>query len=127
MQDAAPPPQVLPERIANRFNAMVLEVDTVMSAANEELITHIPDLISFHFENSALDQDVLSDYVRAQSVSFVTRFEHLPTNVQTRLVVDDRGQWRIGNLWDLRQALNDFRPIIQNQSDSVYYQNVHNA
>jgi hypothetical protein len=127
MQDASAAPAVLPERIANRFKALALEVETVTSAANRELTTRIPDLISFRFENSALDQDILSDYVRAQSVSFVARFEHLPADVQTRLIADDRDQWRIGNLWDLRQALNDFRPIIQNQSDSVYYQNVHNT
>lgn len=61
----------------------------------------------------------------AQSVSFVTRVEHLPHECKVELVKHD-GHWHIGNLSFLRHTLNDFRPVIQNQSDACYYQKVHN-
>ena len=99
----------------------------MVDEANQKMVTAIPERIAFRYESAVLNRDILSDYERAQSVSFVTRFDHLPTNLETHFTVDDKGEWRIANLWDLRQALNDFRPIIQNQSDSVHYQNVHNA
>jgi hypothetical protein len=127
MPDDAPALPALPERIASRFRVIAAEVQKVVDEANQKIVTEIPERIAFRYESAVLDRDILSDYERAQSVSFVTRFDHFPANLETHFTVDDRNNWRIGNLWDLRQALNDFRSIIQNQSDSVHYQNVHNT
>ena len=124
MPDDAP---ALPERIASRFRVIASEVQKVVDEANQKIVTEIPERIAFRYESAVLDRDILSDYERAQSVSFVTRFDHFPANLETHFTTDDRNNWRIANLWDLRQALNDFRSIIQNQSDSVHYQNVHNT
>ncbi len=100
---------------------MRAEVEAIVATANGLRTIVLPDLISFDIRSSVLDRDILSDYERAQSVSFVTRYEHFPLDVKARLVTDTQGNWHIGNLWDLRQSLNDFRPVIQNQSDSVFY------
>jgi hypothetical protein len=63
----------MPERIANRFGAITAEVQKVIDEANQKLVTRIPQRISFRYESAVLDRDILSDYERAQSVSFVTR------------------------------------------------------
>jgi hypothetical protein len=128
MSDAATPPSsALPDRIAKRIALMRAEVEAIVATANAYRTTVLPDRISFEIRSAVLGRDILSDYERAQSVSFITRCEHFPLDVKVRLVTDTQGNWYIGNLWDLRQALNDFRPVIQNQSDSVFYQNMHNT
>lgn len=122
-----PIPPAMPERITNRFRDIAAEVQKVVDEANHKLVTTTPERIAFRYESAVLNRDILSDYERAQSVSFVTRFDHFPATLETHFTVDDKCKWWIANLWDLRQALNDFRSAIQNQSDSVHYQNVHNT
>ncbi len=117
----------MPERIVERFRLIGADVQKIVDEARGKIVTEIPERIALRCEIAVLGRDILSDYERAQSVSFVSRFDHLPANLQIQFTVDDHNNWRIGNLWDLRQALNDFRSIIQNQSDSIYFQNVHNT
>jgi hypothetical protein len=110
MSDAATPPSsALPDRIAKRITQMRAEVGAIVATANAYRTTVLPDRISFEIRSSVLGRDILSDYERAQSVSFITRYEHFPLDVKARLVTDTLGNWYIGNLWDLRQALNDSR------------------
>ena len=125
MPDETSNPPAVPERIAKRFEAITADVQKAIDEANRKIVTTIPQKIAFSYESAVLDRDILSEYERAQSVSFVTRFDHFPDDLHTRIVVDDQSNWWIANLWDLRQALNDFRSVIQNQSDSIYYQNIH--
>lgn len=127
MPEDAPTHPAMPERIADRFRVIAEEVQKVIDEANQKIVTEIPERIAFRYESAVLDRDILSDYERAQSVSFVTRYDHFPANLETHFTVDEKGKWWIANLWDLRQALNDFRSVIQNQSESVHYQNVHNT
>lgn len=117
----------MPERIAKRFEAITAEVQRAIDEANQNIVTTIPQRIAFRYESAVLDRDILSECERAQSISFVTRFDHFPDDLHTQIAVDQQGNWWIANLWDLRQALNDFRSVIQNQSDSIYYQNIHNT
>jgi len=99
------------------------EIDQVISRAEGLLKTELPNPVQFEFVNSA-PRDVLTDYERAQSVSFLTRYEHLPTDYTVE-IVERKGAHFIGNMDFLRHALNEFRPLIQNEQDSVYYQKVH--
>ncbi|MEQ1947340.1 MAG: hypothetical protein ABL995_09125 [Bryobacteraceae bacterium] len=127
MLDAAPFPPELPERIASRLGAMKVEINTILQDANRLLTTRLPEKIAFEIRSAVVNRDILSDYERAQSVSFITRYEHFPADLGVHLGKDEKDNWYIRNLWDLRQALNDFRPVIFNQSDSVFYQNIHNT
>jgi hypothetical protein len=125
MPDETSAPPTLPERIAKRFEAISADVQKAIDEANQKIVTTIPEKIAFRYESAILDRDILSEYERAQSVSFVTRFDHFPDDLHTHIVVDEQSNWWIANLWDLRQSLNDFRSVIQNQSDSIYYQYIH--
>lgn len=113
----------LPSRIRDRLARLQSEVDQIISGAERHLTTQLPDPIQFEFVNSA-PRDVLTVDERAQSVSFVTRFEHLPTDY-TVTIVERNSRYEIEDMAFLRYALNEFRPLIQNERDSVYYQKVH--
>ena len=113
----------LPERIQSRLESLQQEIEQIISRAEHLLITKLPDPIAFAFENKA-PRDVLTPEERAQSISFVTRFEHLPADVTVELV-EREGNYYVANMMYVRHALNEYRPLIQNEKDSVYYQRIH--
>lgn len=122
------PPEIIskiPERVVNRLQTLEVEIQTLITKAMEQLVTKLPNPLSFEFTHSA-PSDILTDKERAQSISFITRYEHLPSDSSVQLV-EHSGTWHIGNFPFLRHALNDYRPIIQNKSDSVYYRNIHSV
>jgi hypothetical protein len=92
---ATPPSSALPDRIAKRITEMRAEVGAIVATANAFRTTVLPDRISFEIRSSVLGRDILSDYERAQSVSFITRYEHFPLDVKARLVTDAQGNWYI--------------------------------
>jgi hypothetical protein len=79
--------------------------------------------VRFEFKNSAV-RDVLTEYERAQSISFITRFDHLPQDY-TMQIVEQQGAYFTGNMALIPHALNEFRELIQNEQDSVYYRKIH--
>ena len=89
------------------------------------MTTQLPDPVQFEFVNSA-PRDVLTDDERAQSISFVTRFNYLPTDY-TVTITERNGWYVIEDMAFLRYVLNEFRPLIQNERDSVYYQKIHSV
>ena len=113
----------LPDRIKNRLAVLQREIDQVISGAEALLNTKLPHPVQFEFKNSAA-RDVLTEYERAQSISFLTRFDHLPQDYTTQ-IVEHQGAYFTGNMAFIRHALNEFRPLIQNEQDSVYYRKIH--
>jgi len=112
-----------PERIQERLGSLQQEINQIVSRAENLLITKLPGPIAFTFENAA-PRDILTPEERAQSISFVTRFKHLPSD--NKVVLTEReGNYDIANMAYLRHALNEYRPLIQNEKDSVYYQKIH--
>jgi hypothetical protein len=116
---------VLPERLVRRLRKLEEEVDVLGAKVHATLETQLPASIAFRFEHAAIG-DVLTAQERAQSVSFVTRYEALPVHYSVKLAERD-GHWYITNLPLLRYILNDYRPLIQNQRDVVHYQKIHSA
>src|SRR5437762_2176437 len=115
----------LPERIVRRLRDLEEEVDGVAARVEASLTTTLPVPLSFRFQHAAIG-DVLTAEERAQSVSFVTRYENLPLHGTVEVTEKD-GRWYITNMPLLRYVLNDYRPLIQNKGDAVYYQTVHNT
>ncbi len=116
----------LPQRIQDRLGQLNQDVEAIIAKAETHFETEVPRRIAFDMTSTSTSGDLINEYERAQSVSFVTRYEHLPDNLKVHLVEQD-SVWQIGNFWELRHVLNDFRPIIQNQKDAVYYARVHNV
>lgn len=113
----------LPKRIKDRIERLKIEVNEIIDGAYSILKTALPSPIQFEFVHSA-PRDILMDNERAQSVSFVTRYDHLPGECRLS-AIEDKERWDIENIDFLRHALNEFRPLIQNQGDSVYYTKIH--
>ena len=122
MPDESGPPK-LPGAIRAKLADLDAEITQLLSDARALLTTEIGRPISFMFTDST-SEDILSDYERAQMLSFVIRFENLPAHFDVQLSEVD-GRHRIANLDYVRHVLNDFRPLVQNQSDSVYYKKIH--
>lgn len=113
----------LPDPIQRKLQALQEKVDQIISEATALITTQLPGKVEFRFENPT-PGEVLTPYERAQSVSFITRYQHLPSDYTVQ-ITEHQGAYYIGNLDFLRHALNDFRPLIMHRSDSVYYQEIH--
>ena len=113
----------IPESLQGKFEDLQVEIDDVIKRAEKFRSTKIPGKFSFRYESSA-PRGILTDYERAQSVSFVTRYESLPV-VENVHIVEYGGLYYLSNIDFIRYALNEYRAIIQNRSDSVFYQNIH--
>jgi len=113
----------LPEHIQVKLASLDEETERIMQASWGELTTTLPPKLKFRIENSAPVRELLTPYEQAQAVSFITRYEQLPTDYTVGLA-------QVGNVYHLadfpflRYVLNEFRPLIMNKSDSVYYRKV---
>ena len=117
------PPVEIPERIQQRLIALQEEARSIIAEANCIVVRPPYKGFSFRYESSA-PRDLLTEDERAQSVCFVTRYEALPTVVKLT-IKEAKGSFHLANLGDLRHALNEFRPVIMNQKDSLYFGNIH--
>lgn len=112
-----------PLEIESRFKKVHEEAQHILDSAFTVAKTDLPEKISFEFVSSA-PRDILTDFERAQSVFFITRYEALPTITNINIVEKD-GKYFLANFPYVRYVLNEYRPIILNQKDSVYFGNIH--
>jgi hypothetical protein len=112
----------VPERIIKKLEQIKQEAEII---AFEATLIHTTKLkqIQFYFHQKA-EKPLFSDFERAQSVCFVTKYDSLPT-LEGIIVEEEAGKYYFKNLDFFRHMLNKFRPIIQNQKDSIYFQNIH--
>jgi len=107
-----------PAVIQDRFRVIRSEADAIYDAALLHFTTNVsldPEVrVTGDITGITLDE-------RAQALGFVVRYKHFRDEDMSVRFAND---WSIENLWELRQILNDLRPIIQNQSDSTYYTKV---
>jgi hypothetical protein len=115
---------IIPERITNKINDITKHVGDLLSQTQSIQQTRLSQ-VQFRFNHSA-DRTLLSDFERAQSVCFVTRYETLPIMDGILVTQNEDRSFNFDNLSFMRHILNEFRPIIINQSDSVYFHNIHN-
>lgn len=80
--------------------------------------------ISLVFEHSA-PSNILTDEERFQQVCFITRYECLP-NIEGIIVREKDGKYYFSNLDFIRYVLNEYRIILFNQRDSIFYKKLHN-
>ena len=113
----------IPETIKTKIADCENEARTIREEANKIQNTHIEGKISFRYTHSA-PADLLTPFERAQSVCFITRYEYLPI-VDTIDIVETQNKFYLGNIAYIRHALNEYRPIIMNVNDSVYYKTIH--
>jgi hypothetical protein len=113
----------IPADIQAKFDAINKDIVRIIEKGRSELTTKTPEKISLKYQTSA-PRDVLTDFERAQSICFVTKYESLPI-VNGVNIVEHKGKYFPNNIDDIKHVLNEYRPIIQNQGDSVHYQKIH--
>lgn len=114
----------LPEEINKRIESTTAEIDSLISKAVAEQKTSFSGGFQLSYRHSVLDADILSDFERAQSICFISRYEHLPEFKGVQ-IIEDSGKFYLDNIGYIRHILNEYRSIITNQSDSIHYSKIH--
>lgn len=113
-----------PESIQIKLDNVLSEANKIVDEAEMKQKTSISGKIHFRYEQSA-PKDILTDFERAQSVCFVIRYECLPILSNTFNVFENNGKFFLKDIHFLRHMLNEYRSLICNQKDSVYYAKIH--
>ena len=113
----------LPDKINTRLKIVFEEIEDISNNADTFITSEIGKTFSFEYVHSS-PTPILSSYERAQQVSFVTSYEHLPELYELTFI-EKEGKYWIENYHYLRHILNDYRTIIMNTKDSIYYKKIH--
>ncbi|HHF3133829.1 TPA: hypothetical protein ACPJ1T_004399 [Vibrio diabolicus] len=113
----------LPMDVQKKIDSVHSEIEEIVDRAYAHISTDMDGEIRIKFSISA-PRDVLTDFERAQSVCFVTRYDALPEFDNLNLE-EHRGRFYFSNFGEARYVLNEFRSIIQNKKDSIHYQQIH--
>jgi len=113
----------IPEPAKSRLLQTYEATQQISDKADTILETKLSGELSFKYEGSGPLPE-MTRFERAQSICFVTRYEHLP--ILKRLeIVEHNGKHFLRNIGFVRHILNEYRSLILNQSDSVYFENIH--
>lgn len=99
------------------------ETQQIADKADAILVTKLSGELSFKYESSAPLPE-MTQFERAQSICFVTRYKHLPT-LKRFEIVEDNGKHYLGNIEFVRHILNEYRSLVSNKKDSVYFAKIH--
>jgi hypothetical protein len=113
----------LPEAVKLKLSNTESEVNKIIEEARGVQKSYLPGSISFLFQHSA-PMDVLTTFERAQSVCFISRYEFLPIFNGVE-ILESNGKFHLNNITFIRYILNEYRSIISNYRDSVYYGKIH--
>lgn len=114
--------QTLPEAIQQKLDALNSEIEKIVAGSEAHLISW-SQRVSFKIQNSALNQDILTDSERSQLMTFIMKYESIPDFKP--VVAQSNGQFHLSNIGLAVHVLNEFRPILQNNDDSVFYSKLH--
>ncbi len=113
----------IPEPLQGKFEKLQAGIGQIVESAEKIRKTKISGQISFKYEAS-IPRDILTEPERAQSICFITRYESLPV-VEHVSIAEYEGKYYLNNMDFIRHVLNEYRALIQNQKDSVYYKKIH--
>lgn len=113
----------LPDDVRGRLQSTFDEVDLVHAEVIKIQKTKFQGKVSFRYKHSA-PIPVMSLFERAQSVCFIAKYENLPSFKGIEMLEHNK-RFFLRNIDFVRHVLNEYRPIVQNQKDSIYYSHVH--
>ena len=114
------------ERVKDKFGNIHKELSQTIDEARNKIEVQIEGRLSITIRNAALSQDIITEEDRARFTQFVAKFQQLP-EITTVDLVERNDKIFIENLEDAKHVLNEFRPIVWNQSDSIYYNNLYKS
>ncbi|MDD3890502.1 MAG: hypothetical protein WC147_06015 [Syntrophomonas sp.] len=109
--------------VQERLTANCAEINQIIKESIHLLETEFQGRASFRFAHSA-PGDILTTKERYQHICFVTKYESLPPFNGIK-ITKHKDKYYLGNLDYIRHILNEYRLVIQNKSDSIYYAKIH--
>jgi CRISPR/Cas system-associated endoribonuclease Cas2 len=110
--------------IKNKLYSLQKEVEQIIVNSVSIQQTSINSKISFEFEHSG-PSNILNDDERAMSICFISRYEHLPM-INSIGISEIEDNFYVYNVGELRHVLNEYRTIILNEQDSIYFYKINN-
>lgn len=114
------------EKVRDKFGSIHKELSQTIEEAKNKIEVQIEGRLSITIRNAALGQDIVTEEDRARFTQFVVKFQQLP-EIKTVDLVERNGKIFVENLEDAKLILNEFRPIVWNQNDSIYYNNLYKS
>jgi len=114
----------IPRKILNKIATMNKEIEALLLQADAKLTKSFKYTFRFHLVNSA-PLDILTKKERSAFLSFELKYRGTPNYVEPEVVTDGK-EFHLANIDLARHVLNEWRPIIFNKKDPVYFGRVHN-
>jgi hypothetical protein len=114
------------ERVKDKFGNIHKQLSQTVDEARNKIEVQIDGRLSITIRNAALSQDIITEEDRARFTQFVAKFQQLP-EITTVDSVERNGNIFVENLDDAKHVLNEFRPIVWNQNDSIYYNHLYKS
>lgn len=111
------------ERVKIKFDNIQNELEQIVNEASKKIHISIDGHLSIKIQNAALNQDIITANDRAQIIHFVTKYQELP-EIEAIDLIERGGKLYVENLDFVKHLINEYRPIVSNRSDSIYYKNL---
>ena len=111
------------ERVKIKIDNIQNELEQIVNEASKKIHVNIDGHLSIKIQNAALDQDIITANDRAQIIHFVTKYQELP-EIEAIDLIERGGKLYVENLDFVKHVINEYRPIVSNQRDSIYYKNL---
>lgn len=111
------------ERVKRKFDNIQNELEQIVNEARKKIQVNIDGHLSIKIQNAALNQDIITAKDRARIIHFVTKYQELP-EIEAIDLIERGGKLYVENLDFVKHVINEYRPIVSNRSDSIYYKNL---
>ena len=112
---------VLPKRILQRLKQVSDEMESILTSAETGYSKSLTMTFQFVAENASPIHDVLLDSERAALHGFLAKLRTIPNYPEPVLEALEDGTFVLGNEQLARHIITEFRPILFNQRDPVYF------
>jgi hypothetical protein len=114
----------IPGSLLKRFDQLNRELEDVLTGAEAIVKNPFSERVSFHVINSA-PQDFVTDSERSALHSFILKCKSVPDFDHPQLLWTGK-DFQLGNIDLAKHVITDWRPIIFNQTDAIYFTRIHN-
>ncbi len=108
-----------PRRILEKLKTTALETDALIKVAVKDHTKYLNESFRFQIRNSA-PQDILTDSERAAFHAFLAKIRSIP-DFPSPSIVEKGDEYFLGNEGLAKHIITEFRPIIYNQNDPIYF------
>lgn len=108
------------DRIKAKFENIQKELTQVVDEARKLIKVQIDSRLRMSIRNAANNQDIITGDDRSRYTHFAAKYQELPEIITIDLI-EKSGSYSVRNLDFAKHVLNEFRPIVWNKKDPIYY------